>query len=81
MKTYLLHELPKGRKAVISAIDASHIRLPDMERRLLEMGMMEGAPVEVLHRGRWGRALAVRVWDYTLALRQREAQAVTVVEV
>jgi ferrous iron transport protein A len=52
----------------------------DVERGLLEMGFVEGACVEVLHHGFWGRdPLAVRInQTMTVALRRREANAVLV---
>lgn len=53
----------------------------EMERRLLEMGFVEGARVEILHEGPFGRdPLAVRVDDLTVALRRREADVVLVSE-
>jgi ferrous iron transport protein A len=51
-----------------------------MERRLIELGFTEGATVEVLHEGFFGRdPIAVRVNDATVALRRREAMAILVV--
>ena len=53
----------------------------EMERRLLEMGFVEGARIEILHEGPFGRdPLAVRVDDLTVALRRREADVVLVAE-
>ncbi|ADG12093.1 ferrous iron transport protein A [Caulobacter segnis] len=51
----------------------------ELERRLLEMGFVEGATIEVLHQGLFGRdPIAVRVDDTRVALRRREAGAVSV---
>jgi ferrous iron transport protein A len=52
----------------------------DLERRLLELGFIEGAYVELLHTGFLGRdPLAVRInQTQTVALRRREANAVLV---
>ena len=51
----------------------------ELERRLLELGFVEGAAVEVLHEGPVGRdPIAVRLNDTTIALRRREAMAVFV---
>jgi ferrous iron transport protein A len=51
----------------------------ELERRLLELGFIEGAEVEVLHEGPLGRdPIAVRLNDTTIALRRREAMAVFV---
>ena len=53
----------------------------EMERRLLEMGFVEGARVEILHEGPFGRdPLAVRVDDITVALRRRDADVILVAE-
>jgi ferrous iron transport protein A len=51
----------------------------ELERRLLEMGFVEGARVEVLHEGPIGRdPIAVRVGDTTVALRRRDADMVMI---
>lgn len=51
----------------------------ELERRLLEMGFVEGARVEILHEGFIGRdPIAVQVDDMRVALRRREANAVMV---
>jgi ferrous iron transport protein A len=51
----------------------------EIERRLLEMGFVEGAPVHLVHEGIFGRdPIAVRLADRTVALRRREARAVMV---
>jgi ferrous iron transport protein A len=51
----------------------------EIERRLLEMGFVEGAPIRLLHEGVFGRdPIAVRLADRTVALRRREARAVMV---
>lgn len=51
----------------------------ELERRLLEMGFVEGARFEVLHEGLIGRdPIAVKLEDMTVALRRREARAVLV---
>jgi ferrous iron transport protein A len=51
----------------------------EIERRLIEMGLVEGAPVEIVHEGLFGRdPIAVKLADRTVALRRREAQAVLV---
>ncbi|MBL6618222.1 MAG: ferrous iron transport protein A [Reyranella sp.] len=51
----------------------------ELERRLLELGFVEGAVVELLHQGLFGGdPIAVRVADATIALRRREAMAILV---
>jgi len=52
----------------------------ELERRLLELGFVEGAAVEVLHEAPLGGdPIAVRVNDNTIALRRREAMAILVI--
>jgi ferrous iron transport protein A len=52
---------------------------PELERRLIELGFVEGAAVELLHQGLFGGdPIAVRVAHTTIALRRREAMAVLV---
>jgi ferrous iron transport protein A len=51
----------------------------ELESRLIELGFVEGARVEVLHEGLVGRdPIAVRVDNITIAVRRREAMAVIV---
>lgn len=52
---------------------------PELERRLIELGFVEGADVELLHQGLFGGdPIAVRVANTTIALRRREAMAILV---
>jgi ferrous iron transport protein A len=52
----------------------------ELESRLIELGFVEGARVEVLHEGIVGRdPIAVRIENVTIAVRRREAMAVIVV--
>ena len=54
---------------------------PELERRLIELGFVEGATVELLHQGLFGGdPIAVRVAATTIALRRREAMAVMVTD-
>mgnify|MGYP001820387783 FL=1 len=49
----------------------------EMERRLIEMGFIEGAAVEIIHEGPIRRdPIAVRVGSATVALRRRDALAI-----
>jgi len=79
----LLGSLRKGAKAEVSGIDGSRVATPlphgELERRLIEMGLVEGATIEVLHEGfPGGDPIAIRVNDHTIALRRNEANAVVV---
>lgn len=51
----------------------------ELERRLLEIGFVEGAEVEILHEGFIGKdPIAVRVDDMSVALRRREANTILI---
>lgn len=70
-----------GSKGVIARVSAFEGALPaaELERRLLELGFVEGAAVEVLHEGAFGRdPIAVRLDDMRVAIRRREAAAIQV---
>jgi ferrous iron transport protein A len=74
----------RGYCGVILHLDAGEVNsaLPaiELESRLIELGFVEGARVEVLHEGVIGRdPIAVRVENVTVAVRRREAMAVVVV--
>ena len=64
----------------LSAKDAgSTLSDIELESRLIELGFVEGARVEVLHEGLVGRdPIAVRVDNITIAVRRREAMAIIV---
>ncbi len=81
--TVMLGESKRGYKGRVQAIKvlAGHCDLPEgeLERRLVELGFIEGVRVEILHEGLFGRdPIAVRVNDSTVALRRREAMAIVV---
>lgn len=51
----------------------------ELERRLLELGFVEGARVELLHEGLFGRdPIALKVDDMRVALRRHEAASLSV---
>jgi ferrous iron transport protein A len=74
----------RGYSGVIQHLDAkevdSSLSALELESRLIELGFVEGARVEVLHEGIIGRdPIAVRIENVTIAVRRREAMAVVVV--
>ena len=72
---------PLGFRGRIRAVNPLAGSLPpeELERRLVELGFVEGAMVELLHQGLFGAdPIAVRVDGVTIALRRREAAAVLV---
>jgi len=84
LTTLALGDTPVGFRGRIIALDVNHVGagLPaaELERRLLELGFVEGATVELLHQGLFGGdPIAVRVAETTIALRRREAMAEIVV--
>ena len=81
--TLALGTAPVGFAGRILAVevrsDGHGLPAVELERRLIELGFVEGARVEVLHQGLFGRdPRAVRVNEATVALRRREAAAILV---
>lgn len=72
----------RGWRGVVRSLrpaQQTSISWQELERRLLEMGFVEGASLELLHEGPFGRdPIAVRVDDTTVALRRRDADAILV---
>ena len=64
----------------LAAADAgSSLGDVELESRLIELGFVEGARVEILHEGIvGGDPIAVRVQNVTIAVRRREAMAIIV---
>ena len=69
-----------GRIETITVSAGAHgLTAAELERRLLELGIVEGAEVEVLHEGPLGGdPIAVRLNHPRIPLRRREAMAVFV---
>jgi ferrous iron transport protein A len=79
--THVLGVARKGFRGRLAAIVTTEGvgRLPadEQERRLIELGFVEGAALEVLHEGPIGRdPIAVRVGSATVALRRSDAMAI-----
>ena len=68
----------RGTIGTIAVTEGDHgLSAAELEQRLLELGFVEGASVEILHEGPVGRdPIAVRVNNTTIALRRREAMAI-----
>ncbi len=69
-----LAKLPIGAQARVLAVNGSGA----IARRLMEMGVVPGAPVRVIKAAPLGDPLEIRVRGYHLALRRTEAQTITV---
>jgi ferrous iron transport protein A len=74
-----LGELNPGSAGKIISVGSKADCSADLVRRLLEMGMLEGAHVEVLHQAPFGGdPLAIRVRGSIIALRRNEANHIEV---
>jgi len=70
-----LDRLPVGSTGRVASVEGSG----PVARRLMEMGVVPGAPVRVVKFAPLGDPLEVRVRNYHLALRRGEAETITVV--
>ncbi|WP_297803590.1 FeoA family protein [uncultured Brevundimonas sp.] len=81
-KTKRLSEARRGDRGVIVQVgNHQHFQEHELEleRRLLELGLVEGARIELLHEGLFGRdPIAIKVDDMRVALRRREAANLTI---
>ena len=80
----LLGHARRGFSGIVQALKGgnaeSSLSAAELESRLIELGFVEGAHVEVLHEGLiGGDPIAVRVENLTVAVRRREAMAVVVI--
>jgi ferrous iron transport protein A len=77
-----LDQIPKNKKAQITAINDRlhpHAELNNIEKRLLEMGFVEGAPVMLLHEAPFSKdPLIVRLRNNRIAIRRSEAKCIEV---
>ncbi|MCC7440711.1 MAG: ferrous iron transport protein A [Bdellovibrionales bacterium] len=77
MKEVRLGDLNVGASGRVAGLDPA--APPALARRLLELGMVEGESVMVMHEAPFGRdPIAVKVRGTLLALRRQEARHVRV---
>ncbi|MDQ8030168.1 MAG: FeoA family protein [Brevundimonas sp.] len=80
--TLKLSDARKGDRGVILKVGEHCHHQNDaveLERRLIELGFVEGARVELLHEGLFGRdPIAIRVDDMRVALRRHEAASLII---
>lgn len=69
-----LDQLPVGRAAVICELTGDD----SLTLRLMEMGLLEGEPIEFVGAAPLGDPLEFRVRDYHLSLRREEARRIVV---
>jgi len=70
-----LDNVPVGMWARVSSVIGSGVSAI----RLMEMGLVPGAPVSVIRSAPMGDPLQIRIRDYHLALRRGEARMISVV--
>lgn len=71
---HTLADIRPGAKAVVLSLRGEGFIL----QRLLEMGLYEGADIEVIRLAPLGDPMEIRVQDYHLSLRKSEAALVEV---
>lgn len=80
--TLQLSDTSKGARGVIVQVggrQGAGEHAAELERRLLELGFVEGARIELLHEGPFGRdPIALKVDDMRVALRRREAASIAI---
>lgn len=69
-----LDQLAIGQPAMIDAMEGP----PPVVQRLLEMGLTEGQPIEIVRVAPLGDPIEIRVRGYELSLRKQEARWITV---
>ncbi len=69
-----LDQLPIGQRCRIEAVQGDDA----VVQRLLEMGLLEGEEVEVANVAPLGDPIEIRLRDYCLSLRRREAARVVI---
>ena len=88
-KVKLLSEFKKLENGIIKKIDESifskdiNVESGEIEARLLEMGFIEGANIQVLQKGMWGgEPIAFRINNNNtlISLRKKEASVIMVEE-
>jgi Fe2+ transport system protein FeoA len=69
-----LDQLPVGRRCRVEAVQGDDA----LVQRLLEMGLLEGEELEVCNVAPLGDPIEIRLRDYCLSLRRREAARVLI---
>ena len=69
-----LAELKPGERGTVASVAGER----DAARRLMDMGVIRGTPVEVVRSAPLGDPIEVRVRGFMLTLRRAEAEHITV---
>lgn len=77
MTRAMLDRLSPGQGGMVAAVGGEGVIL----QRLLEMGIAEGEPIEVLTRAPLGDPIEIRVRGFELSLRKKEAALIAVADV
>lgn len=72
--TFSLRQMQVGERAVIATISAQG----ELGRRIRDMGLVPGTPVEIVGRAPLHDPVALRLQGFTLTLRNNEADWITV---
>lgn len=75
MPTVLLRQMAAGQKGVVSRVKAEG----ELGRRIRDMGLVPGTPIQVQGRAPLKDPVAIRVRNFTLTLRNNEADYIHVV--
>lgn len=75
MPTVLLRHMAAGQKGVVSRVKAEG----ELGRRIRDMGLVPGTPIQVQGRAPLKDPVAIRVRNFTLTLRNNEADYIHVV--
>lgn len=74
MPTILLRHMAAGQKGVVSRVKAEG----ELGRRIRDMGLVPGTPIQVQGRAPLKDPVAIRVRNFTLTLRNNEADYIHV---
>lgn len=74
-KERLLNTLLPGQKATILRIESA---FPELENRLLSLGLVKGTEIQVKNTAPFGDPISVNLRGFCLSLRKSEAQVVVV---
>ncbi len=74
MKTIRMREMADNQKGIIRRVTATG----DMGRRIREMGLVPGTPIQIRGRAPLKDPVAVKIRDYVLTLRNNEASSIFV---
>jgi len=74
MNTVPLRRMSAGQKGIISRVSAGG----ELGRRIRDMGLVPGTPLQIQGRAPLKDPVAIRVRDFTLTLRNNEADLIQV---